>query len=354
MNAEMDSIYQVLITIAVALLFIVLLWPGWGLLPRLRRTKQFTERIQIEDTLKHIHSLEMEAQQATIQSIAGVLQTSTNHAGDILAKMEAAGLLNYEEARLKLTPKGERAALHILRAHRLWERYLADETGFGEEDWHNLAEEREHFLSAEEIDLLSERLGNPTHDPHGDPIPDASGEFVSHGGKPLPSYQTGKRLRIVHVEDEPNMIYAQLLAEGLYPGMRVQIIEKSRERIRFWADGDEHVLAPIVAHNLSAIPEPGEETDTASYSCQTLACLDPGEQGVVLGISPACRGAERRRLFDLGVLQGATVQAEYRSPSGDPTAYRIRDALIALREEQADYIFIEKLPKVSHEQAKAN
>ncbi|MEJ2563270.1 MAG: FeoA family protein, partial [Anaerolineales bacterium] len=108
---------------------------------------------------------------------------------------------------------------------------------------------------------------------------------------------------------------------------------------------------PIVAHNLSVIPEPDEKANAAPYSCQTLACLELGEQGVVLGISPACRGAERRRLFDLGVLQGATVQAEYRSPSGDPTAYRIRDALIALRKEQADYIFIEKVPKVSHERA---
>jgi DtxR family Mn-dependent transcriptional regulator len=351
MNAEMDSIQPVLITIGVALLFIVLLWPKWGLLPRLRKTRQYTERIQIEDTLKHIHSREMEAQQATLQSIAGVLQTSTNRAGDILAKMEAAGLLNYEEERLILTPKGEGAALHILRAHRLWERYLADKTGFGEAEWHDLAEEREHFLSAEDIDLLSERLGHPTHDPHGDPIPDAAGEYVSHGGKPLPSYECGTRLRIVHVEDEPGMIYAQLVAEGLYPGMQVQIIEKSHERIRFWANGDEHILAPIVAHNLSVIPEPDEKADATPYSCQTLACLDLGEQGVVLGISPACRGAERRRLFDLGVLQGATVKAEYRSPSGDPTAYRIRGALIALRKEQADYIFIEKASKVSHERA---
>ncbi len=347
----MDSIPPILIMFAAAILLIVLLWPRWGLLPRLRRTRKYTERIQIEDTLKHIHSREMETQQATLQSIAGVLQTSTNQVSDVLAKMEAAGLLHYEEAQLKLTAKGERTALHILRAHRLWERYLADETGFNEAEWHDLAEEREHFLSAEEIDLLSERLGHPTHDPHGDPIPDAAGEFVSHGGRPLPTCDTGQRLRIVHVEDEPSAIYAQLLAAGIYPGMQVQIIEKTRERIRFWADGDEHILAPIVAHNLSVVPESEDRVNLASLPCHTLACLELGEQGVVLGISPACHGAERRRLLDLGVLQGATVQAEYRSPSGDPTAYRIRDALIALRKEQANFIFIESLQKVSHERA---
>ena len=214
-----------------------------------------------------------------------------------------------------------------------------------------MAEKREHYLSVEEIDLLSEQLGHPTHDPHGDPIPNAMGEFVSHGGKPLPTCEIGQSLRIVHVEDEPSMIYEQLVAVGIYPGMRVQIIEKTRERIRFWAEGDEHVLAPIVAHNLSVVPELEETGDEPTIPCQTLACLEPGERGVVIGISPACRGAERRRLLDLGVLRGASVQAEYRSPSGDPTAYRIREALIALRKEQADFIFIESVPEVNHERA---
>jgi DtxR family Mn-dependent transcriptional regulator len=347
----MNSINPVLIVIIGGSLLFLLFLPQQGLLSRLRRSRQYTQRIQIEDALKHIHGCELDARQATVQSIAGVLQASDNHVTDLLTKMEAAGLLNFEDGQLRLSPKGKRSALHILRAHRLWERYLADETGFSEFEWHDLAEKREHFLTEEEIDLLSEQLGHPTHDPHGDPIPNAMGEFVSHGGKPLPSFDVGESLRIVHIEDEPGVIYAQLVAVGIYPGMRAQIIEKSRERIRFWAEGDEHVLAPIVAHNLSVIPELEELGDEATVPCQTLACLDPGERGIVIGISPACRGAERRRLLDLGVLRGANVQAEYRSPSGDPTAYRIREALIALRREQAEYILIESVPEVSHERA---
>jgi DtxR family Mn-dependent transcriptional regulator len=345
----MSSIDPILIAIAGIILVALLFWPQWGLLARIHRSRQYAQRIQIEDALKHIHGCEMESQRATVESIAGVLQTSTNQVSELLAKMEAAQLLCYEEGQLKLTPKGKRSALHILRAHRLWERYLADETGFEEAEWHDLAEKHEHFLTAEEIDILSEQLGHPTHDPHGDPIPDAMGEFVSHGGKPLPAFETGQRLRIVHIEDEPSTIYAQLVAEGIYPGMQVQIIEKTRERIRFWAEADEHVLAPIVAHNLSVVPELEAVKDGVALPCKTLACLDLGERGKVLGISPACRGAERRRLFDLGVLRGAIVQAEYRSPAGDPTAYRIRDALIALRKEQAEYILVELEPEVSHE-----
>lgn len=349
MVEKMNSIDPIMIAIIGGMLVLLLFFPQQGLLSRLRRSKQYTQRIQIEDTLKHIHGFEMEARQATVQSIAGVLQTSTNYATDLLTKMEAAGLVDYQDGQLKLSPTGKRSALHILRAHRLWERYLADETGFGESEWHDLADKREHFLSVEEIDRLSEQLGHPTHDPHGDPIPDATGDFVSHNDKPLPICEIGQGLRIVHIEDEPSVIYAQLIAEGIYPGMRVQIIEKSRERIRFWGDGDEYVLAPIVAHNLSVVPTAEEISVDATQPCPTLACLDLGKQATVLGISPLCRGAERRRLLDLGILRGASVSAEYRSPSGDPTAYRIRDALIALRKEQADSIYIESIAEVSHE-----
>jgi DtxR family Mn-dependent transcriptional regulator len=75
----------------------------------------------------------------------------------------------------------------------------------------------------------------------------------------------------------------------------------------------------------------------------TLAALKPGQQGVVMRLSPQCRGPERRRLLDLGILPGTVITAEMVSPGGDPTAYRIRGALIALRREQARLIYIRPL-----------
>jgi DtxR family Mn-dependent transcriptional regulator len=77
---------------------------------------------------------------------------------------------------------------------------------------------------------------------------------------------------------------------------------------------------------------------------EPLSALQPGDSGRVVTISRRCRGAERRRLLDLGVLPGTVIQAELRSPNGDPTAYRVRDALIALRAEQAELIRIERMP----------
>lgn len=73
---------------------------------------------------------------------------------------------------------------------------------------------------------------------------------------------------------------------------------------------------------------------------ESLADVRPGENAIVQAILPTCRGSERRRFLDLGILPGTHIKAELGSPSGDPTAYRIRGALIALRREQARYIII--------------
>jgi DtxR family Mn-dependent transcriptional regulator len=183
-----------------------------------------------------------------------------------------------------------------------------------------------------------------THDPHGDPIPTAQGELVLHGGEPLSTMRLDKQLRIVHIEDEPDMVYAQLVAEGLHPGMLVQIIESGPQRIRFLANGTEHLLAPIVASSISVIEIPHEAPE-AKIVGEPLSILKPGETGEVLTLSPRFRGSERRRMMDLGILPGTVIQAEMNSPSGDPTAYRIRGALIALRDDQADLIRIKSIPE---------
>jgi DtxR family Mn-dependent transcriptional regulator len=135
----------------------------------------------------------------------------------------------------------------------------------------------------------------------------------------------GTPLRIVHIEDEPEEIYAQLVAEGLSPGMFARITEKTPQRIRFWIGDEEHVLAPIVAANISVVPLPEEVIEQVQPGTP-LNTLKPGGKGRVVALSPRLRGADRR---------------EMTSPSGDPTAYKIRGALIALRKEQAKLIQVE-------------
>jgi DtxR family Mn-dependent transcriptional regulator len=334
----------------VALLLLILMvalsyWlfrPEQGLFWQWRKSRIQSQRVLREDALKHLHRCERYGRPATVESLAGALHVTGNSAASLLADLETNQLIQTKGETFVLTPQGREYALHIIRSHRLWERYLADETGFEHESWHDRAELAEHTLTPEEADALAADLGNPTHDPHGDPIPTSEGDMVPHGGQPLNALAVDVPARIVHLEDEPEASYAQLVAEELSPGMIVRIIESSSSRIRFWADGDEHLLAPVVASNITVIPLPSV-VEPQLESGERLSALRPGEKGEVIHISGSSRGSERRRFLDLGILPGTRVAAELDSPSGDPTAYRVRDALIALRKEQADMIRIKRI-----------
>ena len=336
-----------LIGAAVLAVTAVILWPEKGIWARWQQARQMTDRARREDALKHIYKCEQKGHRASVESIAGTLHISTNDVVGLLSDMQASHLLHLRGDNITLTADGMESALHIIRAHRLWEHYLAEQTGFSEAEWHSQAERREHQLTPEAADELAARLGHPTHDPHGDPIPSAEGTYVYHHGQPLNELPADQPARIVHLEDEPEAVYAQLVAEGLHPGQTVRLIESNSTRIRFWANGDEHLLAPIVARNISVAPLPvvgGEETAVPEKDHSTrLSDLPLGQTAEVIRISPNCRGAERRRFMDLGILPGTAITAEMRSPSGEPTAYRIRDAIIALRPNQANYIYVKQI-----------
>ena len=335
-----DPLTSLLAAALIAGAGLLVFWPERGLYWRWHRARGMTERVLIEDALKHIHESEMEGRRATLQSLAGALQVTADRVASLLSQMEARDLLCVEDGHYHLTPQGRDYALHIIRAHRLWERYLAEHSGFAVHEWHEQAHQQEHLLSPEEVEALALRLNNPTYDPHGDPIPGADGRMAAPRGRPLTTLDVDQVARIVHLEDEPPALYAQLVAQGLHPGLEVRLLESSPQRVRFWADGDEHVLAPVVAANVAVVPLPGLEVATEMAATDRLSDLKPGETAVVAGLSPACRGTERRRFLDLGILPGTAVEAAMVSPSGDPTAYRVRGTLLALRREQADYIQI--------------
>jgi DtxR family Mn-dependent transcriptional regulator len=161
--------------------------------------------------------------------------------------------------------------------------------------------------------------------------------MIHHGGIPLTDLPVQTSARIVHIEDEPDVIYAQIVAEDLHPNMILEIDEKTVNRIRFWTDDQEHVLAPIVAANISVLPLVEDQADNIIEGVP-LDTLLPGESGVVTGISSLSRGVERRRLFDLGIIPGTEINVEMVNPGGNPTAYRIRGTVIALRDSQARMI----------------
>ncbi len=326
------------VTAALALT-VVLFWPARGLFWRGLRLVRSNERVLIEDALKHAYDCEYRKTPCTLHSLAGALSLSGSRAAELIARLEELRLIEERRDSYRLTAGGRSDALRVVRIHRLWERYLSDETGLDPTEWHAEADAREHSTTPQEADSLAVSMGEPRYDPHGDPIPTADGEIAPRRGRPLPELDAGEVAEIVHVEDEPASVYAQLVAEGLYPGMRVRLLEKTPRRVRFEGDAQEHVLAPVLAANLTVIAHEGE-SEAEDESLRHLSALSPGETAQVTGISALCRGLERRRLLDLGVVPGTLVEAELISPSGDPTAYRVRGALIALRREQSDLIHI--------------
>jgi DtxR family Mn-dependent transcriptional regulator len=334
----------VLVSLAAAVVVAGLFWPRWGLIPRWLSMTKTAERVRLEDALKHLYEAEIAGVLPSVQSVAGAARLSTDKAAETLHTLQRRHLIEMEGDGIRLTEAGREMGLHVLRAHRLWESYLADRTGYPEAEWHGRAHDLEHGLSAADVEALSARLQHPTHDPHGHPIPAHHREFRDQGGVPLTAAPVDRPLRIRQMRDDPKAIYAELVAAGLHPGVTVRVLEASPERLRLAIGGAERVLTPLAAAGVSVTPLADDWTREEPAG-EPLSALRPGEEGRVLAISRRCRGTERRRLLDLGVLPGTVIRAEIRSPNGDPTAYRVRDALIALRAEQADFIRMERIPE---------
>jgi DtxR family transcriptional regulator, Mn-dependent transcriptional regulator len=315
------------------------LWPRWGLVSRLRRMSHLSERVLLEDALKHVYTCESIGRECSLESLAGQLEVSTGRAAHLLTLLAESRLVGNHESGPKLTDAGRDSALRLVRTHRLWERYLADRTGVPAGEWHSEAERMEHALSADEADALAARLGHPAWDPHGDPIPTAGGELPAVERLSLAGAESGRTFEIVHLEDEPRVIYDALLEDGLDLGTRIEVVGRTDTGVRVRSHGRERTLDNVVGRNVTVRMLPAGERADAPVA--TLVDLAPGQAGRVTGISPACQGSQRRRLLDLGVVRGTVVEAAFRSAAGDPIAYNIRGALIALRREQAEWIRIE-------------
>src|SRR5947199_2227028 len=127
-----------------------------------------------EDYLKEIYKLQSQEGKATTSALAERVGVAPPSATAMLKKLAALGLVEHERYRgVRLTRAGEKAAIEVIRHHRLLEQYLAETLGLPIEEVHGEAERLEHALSEELEAHIDARLGFPTHDPHGHPIPDA-------------------------------------------------------------------------------------------------------------------------------------------------------------------------------------
>ncbi|MDZ4673608.1 MAG: iron dependent repressor, metal binding and dimerization domain protein [Gemmatimonadota bacterium] len=322
-----------------AVVLALLAWPGWGLIARLRRAGDLSERVRLEDGLKHLYTLEAAAMPSSVDSLAGALGASRSRAVSIVRRLEETDLIRLETDNIVLTDEGRAYALRIVRTHRLWERYLADRTGTAPLEWHAQAERLEHGLSEDQVENLAASMGYPLYDPHGDPIPTAAGVLPPARGISLTALEVGQSARVIHVEDEPEELYRTIRRAGIHPGTLLRLEALEPTRVHLTVEGQPHVLEPLAARNLTVERVPAS---AAEMGVARLDSLHPGEEGVVVRLAGAVQGAQRRRLLDLGVVPGTVIRVELSSASGDPMAYRIRGAVIALRRAQADDILIRR------------
>jgi DtxR family Mn-dependent transcriptional regulator len=256
----------------------------------------------------------------------------------LITDMESQNLLETHGSELHLTTEGERWAMHVVRAHRLWERYLADEARLPLEKIHDEAHRREHSFTDAQLDDLDAALGHPSFDPHGDPIPSREGKLPLVESVLLTAWQDDDPARIVHIEDEPSIAYEQILAAGLRLGQVIRIIGRTSQRYVLSDGESEYRLAPTVAANVSVAPL--AEMEIAHADSIPLTDLSENRRAEIVMLDEAVQGFTRRRFLDLGLTPGTTIYPELQNFFGDPRAYRVRGTLIALRKNQAAQIWV--------------
>jgi DtxR family Mn-dependent transcriptional regulator len=312
-----------------------------------RRWRRRRQRILWEDALKQICSAKHEGRTVTCVELSGRLGLSPASTLRLTQDLESAGYVRSHAGVLELTETGEHLGLHVLRGHRLWERYLSDDGQLPLDRLHDAAERAEHHLVADELNALADHLGHPRTDPHGDLIPTAAGELPPQQRTPLTDWPPDQLAVVVHVEDEPRQVLREAIRAGLRPGTVLRVIERNSKAVICETLAGQCTLAPAVAANIDV--RPAADGEELGKPLATLAGLRLGEEAEVMAFSERCTGLGRRRLLDLGFTAGAQVRAVLANLDDAAHAYEIRGTMIALRKEQAEQILIRPLAAHRHE-----
>jgi DtxR family transcriptional regulator, Mn-dependent transcriptional regulator len=212
----------------------------------------------VQDYSKAIWSLaQRSAEPVSTSAIAERLEVSPASASAMVKRLESMGLATREPYHgVRLTTAGERVALEVLRHHRLLELYLAEALGMTWDRVHEEAEVLEHAISPELSELIAAKLGNPTHDPHGDPIPTASGEIDEAPTRSLAELGAGEWGRFTRVSDSNSEMLRYLSERGIAPGDELELVgrEPFGGPLTVRAAGREHALGDQLARAMRVEP----------------------------------------------------------------------------------------------------
>jgi DtxR family Mn-dependent transcriptional regulator len=182
----------------------------------------------IEDYAKAIYALELrDGEAVSTNALAGRLGVTPASASGMVKRLDELGLVEHQPYRgVSLTEHGRRVALEVIRHHRLLELYLVKTLGVPWDRVHEEAEVLEHVLSEDLEELIAAKLGDPTHDPHGDPIPTRDLTIEEGTTQSLQSLEGGAQGTFTRVSDsDPEML--RFLAErGIAPGDRLEVVDK--------------------------------------------------------------------------------------------------------------------------------
>jgi DtxR family Mn-dependent transcriptional regulator len=184
----------------------------------------------VEDYLKAIFAITERGEAASTSAIAAALEVQPASVTGMVKRLAEAGLLQHVPYRgVRLTGKGIREALRVIRRHRILETYLLQRLGYSWDDVHDEAERLEHAASERLIDRMAAALEDPSHDPHGSPIPTSAGEIEAVDFTTLADATAGDRVRIRAVDDAEPEGLRSMQAQGLVPGAALQVEERQGE-----------------------------------------------------------------------------------------------------------------------------
>lgn len=215
----------------------------------------------IEDYAKAIYALqERGAEAVSTTALAERLGVSAGSASAMVKRLGELGLVEHRPYRgVSLTHSGRRVALEVMRHHRLLELYLAQSLGVPWDQVHEEAEVLEHVLSEQLEQRIAAQLGNPTHDPHGDPIPTAELELPASASRSLQSLEPGMTGRFARVSDSDPGMLRFLSQQGIAPGDRLEVVDKQPFDGPLFVriGGRLHVLGGALARAMRVELDPG-------------------------------------------------------------------------------------------------
>lgn len=180
-----------------------------------------------ENYIKSIYHLQQETSTVNTNSLAAEMQTRAASVTDMLKKLQSKKLLQYEKYKgFKLNENGKKIALGVVRKHRLWEFFLANKLGIEWDKVHAIAEELEHINSTELIQRLDNFLGNPSFDPHGDPIPDKNGKIPLLKQLSLSTAPVARSLTVSSVTNQTPQMLEMLKHYHISIGTQLKVIKQ--------------------------------------------------------------------------------------------------------------------------------